>query len=81
MLKGKGTEELWDIFNEGTALRREAVRRLAKKYGAPLLPAQKLFSDAAAATSVTDWTMDGVHPTPAGHWMLAQEWLKIFRTL
>ncbi len=81
VLKGKGTEEFWDIFNEGTALRREAVRRLAKKYGAPLLPAQKLFSDAAAATSVTDWTMDGVHPTPAGHWMLAQEWLKIFRTL
>ena len=81
VLKGRATEAAWDHFSKETELNRQTTVKLAEKYKAALLPAQKLFTDAAAKTCVTDWTRDGVHPTPAGHWMLAQEWLKLYRSL
>jgi lysophospholipase L1-like esterase len=81
VLHGPATEPNWDFFSRETDLRRAAVWRLAAKYGALFVPAQKLFSDAAANTAPVVWSKDGVHPTPAGHWMLALEWLKLFRSL
>ncbi|MGV8976630.1 MAG: SGNH/GDSL hydrolase family protein [Cellulomonas sp.] len=51
------------------------VRRLAAEYRAVLVPADGLFAAAAVRTSPEVWTADGVHPTPAGHGLLAQAWL------
>ncbi len=81
VLNGRATEANWDYFRDETELRRQTTVRLAEKYHALLLPAQKLFSEAAERTCVTDWTRDGVHPPPAGHWMLAQAWLELCRGL
>lgn len=81
VLKGPATEAQWDYFREETNLRRQSTVRLAEKYGAKLLPAQKLFDDAAASSCAADWTADGVHPTAAGHWLLAQAWLGLCRIL
>jgi lysophospholipase L1-like esterase len=78
VLKAGATEEKWEYFETETELRRQITVKLAEKYGAKLLPAQKLFSEAAAKTCATDWSADGVHPTPAGHWMLAKAWLELF---
>ena len=78
VLKGKGTEEHWDYFEAETELRRAATERLAEKHGAELLRTMQLFRDAAARTCAEDWTRDGIHPTPAGHWMIADAWLKLF---
>ena len=78
VLKGPATEAQWDYFRDETELRRQTTVRLAQKYGAKLLPAQKLFDDALAASGcVADWTADGVHPSPAGHWMLSQAWVDL----
>ncbi len=81
VLKGSATEEQWDFFSRETELRRQVVTKLAAKYGAALLPAQKLFSEAEARSCSSDWLADGVHPTPGGHWMLAQAWLELFRSI
>jgi lysophospholipase L1-like esterase len=81
VLRGSATEEKWEQFRTETELRRAATERLARKYGAALLPAAQLFDDAATKTSAADWCADGVHPTAAGHWLLAQAWLKLFRSL
>ena len=51
------------------------VRRLAAEYRAVLVPVDGLFAAAAVHTAPQVWTADGVHPTPAGHGLLAQAWL------
>jgi acyl-CoA thioesterase-1 len=51
------------------------VRRLAAEYRAVLVPADGLFAAAAVRTSPEVWTADGVHPTTAGHGLLAGAWL------
>lgn len=55
------------------------VRRLATEFGATLLAADGLFAQAAAAAGPHVWTTDGVHLTPAGHALLAEEWLGLVR--
>ncbi len=77
VLKGPATEPQWDFFRDETELRRQAAVRQAAKYQARLLPAQKLFNEAAASSCAADWSADGVHPTAAGHWMLAQAWVEL----
>ena len=52
-------------------LRIGVVRRLAAEYRAVLVPADGLFAAAAVRTSPSRWAADGVHPTPAGHGLLA----------
>lgn len=51
------------------------VRRLAAEHRAVLVPADGLFAAAAVRTSPQMWTADGVHPTVAGHGLLAHAWL------
>ncbi|WP_315094193.1 SGNH/GDSL hydrolase family protein [uncultured Cellulomonas sp.] len=51
------------------------VRRLAAERRAVLVPADGLFAAAAARTGPETWAFDGVHPTPAGHGLLAEAWL------
>ena len=65
-------------FVAETKLRQQAVARLAEKYGAPLIHTQQLLDNAMADNAPEYWTVDGVHPTPAGHHIIAQAWLKAF---
>jgi acyl-CoA thioesterase-1 len=52
------------------------VRRLAREYGAVLVPFDGLFAQAATRRSPAFWASDGVHPSPAGHALMAQAWLR-----
>jgi lysophospholipase L1-like esterase len=81
VLPGAATQEKLEQFENETELRRLATVRLARQFNAALLPAQQLFSDAAMKTNPGDWCSDGVHPTPAGQWLLAQSWLKLYRSI
>ncbi|GAA2595023.1 SGNH/GDSL hydrolase family protein [Streptomyces tubercidicus] len=55
----------------------QAVRKLARKYGAQLLAADGMFAELATTTGPEYWAADGVHPTPAGHAALATAWLRL----
>jgi len=55
--------------------RISVVRRIATERRAVLVPADGLFAAAAARTGPATWADDGVHPTPAGHGLLAEAWL------
>jgi phospholipase/lecithinase/hemolysin len=35
-----------------------------------------MFIDACVRTSATYWADDGIHPTPAGHGLMAWEWMR-----
>lgn len=53
-----------------------ACRRLAEKHGATFVPLQSIFDRAAEKTPWTHWIWDGVHPTAAGHQLIADAWEK-----
>ena len=53
-----------------------AVRRVAMDYGATYVPLDGIFAAAACRREMEYWAPDGVHPTAAGHGLIAQAWLK-----
>lgn len=52
------------------------VRELAREYGAPLVPLDGLFAAASVKAEPAYWAYDGVHPTSAGHALIADAWLQ-----
>lgn len=54
----------------------EAVRRLAGEFGTSLVRLDDVFREVARFKPPHFWASDGVHPTPAGHAVIAREWLK-----
>ena len=54
--------------------RRAAAARVATAVGARFVPLQAVFDARAAESGPEAWAKDGVHPTPAGHAVIAQQW-------
>lgn len=54
----------------------EAVRGLAREFGAIHVPLDGVFAAASARRERDYWLPDGVHPTIAGHGLIAQTWLR-----
>jgi acyl-CoA thioesterase-1 len=52
------------------------VRDLAKEFGAALVPLDGIFAQASMKADYTYWAPDGVHPSPAGHALIAHAWLQ-----
>jgi lysophospholipase L1-like esterase len=56
--------------------RREVAGRLAREFEARFVPFQSVFDRALADDSPPAyWAADGVHPTAAGHQLMADAWL------
>lgn len=87
VIPGPSTQGQWEVFRQEVDKRREIVRELAKSFWEeqdlhiPVIDTQKLFDEASAKSCPAHWSADGVHPTPAGHWLIAQEWIRCFREL
>lgn len=52
------------------------VRELAREYNALLVPLDGLFAAASVKADPAYWAGDGVHPSPAGHALIADAWLR-----
>ncbi|WP_409345227.1 SGNH/GDSL hydrolase family protein [Paenibacillus sp. MBLB4367] len=52
------------------------VRELAREFGALLVPLDGLFAQASMHEKPAFWAPDGVHPSPAGHALIAKAWLQ-----
>jgi Lysophospholipase L1 and related esterases len=57
------------------------VRRLALEYHAIYVPFDGLFAQAATQREPAFWAADGVHPSAAGHALMAQAWLRAVKAL
>ncbi|AWI08142.1 SGNH/GDSL hydrolase family protein [Ereboglobus luteus] len=55
--------------------RIHAVRELAVEFGADLIPLDGLFAAAATRAPAAYWLPDGVHPSAAGHALIADAWM------
>lgn len=53
-----------------------AVRELAREFGTAYVPLDGLFAQAATQAPPAYWAPDGVHPSPAGHALIAKAWLQ-----
>ncbi len=56
--------------------RGEVVKRLAEEFDAVYLPLQEVFDAAEKRAPADYWLGDGVHPTFAGHKLIADAWIK-----
>ncbi|OPG09044.1 GDSL family lipase [Streptomyces sp. GKU 895] len=86
LLPIRGSVEVGDVILDEEVRRQwradldpkiQAVRELARSYGAHLLAADGLFAGLAATTGPEYWAADGVHPTAPGHAALAEAWLRL----
>ncbi|WPV00860.1 SGNH/GDSL hydrolase family protein [Mucilaginibacter sp. cycad4] len=61
--------------------RQVAVKMLASKFNAIYVPLQDVFNKALQKAKAEHWIWDGVHPMPAGHELIAREWMKAVKKL
>ena len=54
--------------------RRAAAARVARQVGATFVPMQARFSELASRGAPEYWAADGVHPSAAGHGLIAERW-------
>ncbi len=57
------------------------VRKLAREYNALYVPFDGVFAQAATQREPAFWAADGVHPSDAGHALMAQAWLRTVKAL
>ena len=79
VLKASATEGAWEQFRRETELRAAAVKQIAGECGVTFLPLQAMFDRAAETVPASWWLGDGVHPTPAGHQLIADAWIRAFK--
>ena len=85
VLEGSATENTaerparWDYFRDETPLRAQAAKRVAQKHGAAFVPLQERFNEVCRQAEASFWLFDGVHPTAAGHELIARAWMEAFR--
>jgi lysophospholipase L1-like esterase len=56
--------------------RQTIVKNLASEYHAVFVDFQAVFDNACHRANPDYWIWDGVHPTVAGHELMAREWMK-----
>ena len=69
---GAATEDWVGEMKERDAI----VKDLALEFGALFVPFQRVLDDATGRAEGSHWLADGVHPTSAGHALLADTWLE-----
>ena len=52
------------------------MKKIAEDYNTIFIPAQSIFDEAVKKAPAEYWLVDGVHPTAAGHKLLADAWIK-----
>jgi len=77
ILPGGHTDDDWIGWQAAVADCAAAVRRLADEFDAVFVPLQDVLDDACAVAPASYWIWDGIHPTTAGHGLLAKRWLEV----
>jgi len=76
-LPGARTDGHWAAWRQDMAERQSIVRDLARTHRATFVPLQAMFDAASHKAPADYWIWDGVHPTAAGHQLIADQWLRV----
>lgn len=69
-------KENWDAYKTDLVKRQSAVLKLVNEFDAVFVDFQQIFDHACKRANADYWIWDGVHPTVAGHELMAREWRK-----
>lgn len=69
-------KENWDAYKTELAKRQSTVLKLVKEFDTVFVDFQQVFDQACKRADADYWIWDGVHPTVAGHELMAREWIK-----
>ncbi|MDA3893092.1 MAG: SGNH/GDSL hydrolase family protein [Salinivirgaceae bacterium] len=75
ILKVGQVKEHWNAYQADVALRQAVVQKLATEFDAVFVGFQDVMTKACEKAPAEYWMWDGVHPTVAGHELLAREWI------
>lgn len=67
----------WEAWSELLTAYQQTVRELAEQFGAVFVPLQEVLDKACQRADASYWLWDGVHPTAAGHELIARQWLSV----
>ncbi|MEK3885749.1 SGNH/GDSL hydrolase family protein [Paenibacillus sp. PL2-23] len=81
ILQTGATADNWPEWAAKLSSYREIVLGLSREFGTQHVPLQEAFDRAATRTDAAYWLWDGVHPTAAGHALIAEEWLSVVRPI
>lgn len=59
----------------------QVVRKLAREFEAVFIPLDGIFARVSTKKPSDFWAADGVHPTPAGHALIARNWLEAVQAI
>ncbi len=80
VLHGNATDEFFEEFSRIKAY-AAAEKRIADELGLDWVPLQETLDKAAEKFGAAYFLEDGVHPTAAGARLIANEWLRYFKTI
>lgn len=66
-----------DVWHREITKRKEIAFALSKEFDTIYVPFQQVFIDACKKAPTDFWIWDGIHPMPAGHELMARQWLKV----
>ncbi len=81
VLEGTDTAEKIDVFKKDVREKADMAKAIAEKYNLPYITLQDKFDEACKNAPANYWLRDGVHPTPFGHELIKNEWIKAFYAL
>lgn len=68
-------KEKWDDYSSEVQKRQQVVKRLCREFNGTYVAFQNAFNKALSRAPAEYWIWDGIHPMPAGHELMAIEWL------
>ena len=75
ILPAAQVKEQYEVWNRLVSEAQASIIRIAGDYPVLYIPLQEKFQKLASLREAEYWLWDGVHPTEAGHQMIANEWM------
>ena len=64
------------LFREDLYPKIFRLREIARRHRVEFIPLDGIFAEACCRASAKEYSYDGIHPTNAGHALIAEEWLR-----
>jgi acyl-CoA thioesterase-1 len=81
LFQGDSITDAGRYYDDPLDMRSGYARSLADEFDAIHIPLDSLFAQATSRQPPPYWSEDGVHPTIAGHGLIAAAWLEALSAL